>query len=813
VSTRIRNLSLVLLTGLVTLATSAGSAGASTIKPVGRSGSARYVQDTRLRASWDASSRPQQRSFSEFSGPLGFGFGSSLVGSAPVGNSPSTLAVNASTHTIYVANGFNTNGPNANGNTVSVIDARDCQARYVARCKGPWPTITVGNEPSTIAIDQKTDTVYVANNTDNTVSVFNGATCNAEVASGCDQTPATVPVGLGPLGIFADPANHTVYIANFDNTLGDTVSMLNSATCNATDLAACPTQPPPTVSVGSAPDDVDVNQTSHTVYVGALIGVAVFDANTCNATVLSGCGAIGTLTGDPNGVNSAKVDTATNTLYTANYDNTVSAFDLRHCNASDLAGCAAQTPGTVTPFPQSGYENDLWVAVDAPLHSVYVVYQKDDSLIVVDTNVCNGRHLTGCATLRPPTIHTGSDPESVVLDKQTETVYTANEVDNSVSVIDASRCNAQNTSGCRHPAPAFPSPPGALGANPAAHTLYDTSGANSVSMIDTRTCNTHRLAGCVDTAPTVTVGDSPNAIAIDRRTHTVYIANKGSGPTGTVSVINARTCNATDSTGCAHVQTLQVPGGNPFDIAVNPATDTVYVATITRSGPNILSVFNGDTCNANTTLGCDQTPATLAVADSGGGNSQLRIAVNKATNTVYATNIVLTNPFVGDRVYVINAATCDAANTSGCSQTPATITAGNNPEGIAVDPSTNTVYTANLADGEHAGTVSVINGATCNGTNTTGCGQAPPSVTVGFGAKYMAIDHRTHRVYVTNDQDTSVSIIDGNTCNASNTAGCAETPPKVAVGNYPHAIAIDPNVDSAYITNFDYTVSVIPLTH
>ncbi len=92
----------------------------------------------------------------------------------------------------------------------------------------------------------------------------------------------------------------------------------------------------------------------------------MFDANTCNATVLSGCGAIGTLTGDPNGANSAKVDPANNTLYTANYDNTVSAFDLRHCNASDLAGCAAQTPGTVTPFPNSGFEHDLWVAVDAP---------------------------------------------------------------------------------------------------------------------------------------------------------------------------------------------------------------------------------------------------------------------------------------------------------------------------------------------------------------------------------------------------------------------------------------------------------------
>ena len=152
--------------------------------------------------------------------------------------------------------------------------------------------------------------------------------------------------------------------------------------------------------------------------------------------------------------------------------------------------------------------------------------------------------------LSPPTIHTGTDPESVILDQHTQTLYTANEIDNDVSVIDASRCNAQTTSGCRHPAPAFSSPPGALAADPAAHTLYDASGAKAVSMINTRTCNTHRLAGCAAAPTKVTVGDHPGAIAVDHRTHTVYVANAGSGTTGTVSVIDARTCNATDSTGC-----------------------------------------------------------------------------------------------------------------------------------------------------------------------------------------------------------------------------------------------------------------------
>ena len=78
--------------------------------------------------------------------------------------------------------------------------------------------------------------------------------------------------------------------------------------------------------------------------------------------------------------------------------------------------------------------------------------------MVVDTNLCNGRHLAACATLHPPAIHTGADPQPMVLKSQTQTLYTADEVDNDVSVIDASRCNAQTTSGCRHAAPDVPSP-------------------------------------------------------------------------------------------------------------------------------------------------------------------------------------------------------------------------------------------------------------------------------------------------------------------------------------------------------------------
>jgi DNA-binding beta-propeller fold protein YncE len=742
---------------------------------------------------------------------------------APAGKGSSAAAIDEATDTIYVANGNNANGPNAGGNTISVIDGRHCQGIDVSDCKGPWPTLTVGNEPSTVAVDEVTDTLYVPSATSNTVSVVNGATCNALVTSGCNQTPATVPIAKpsganGLFGIFADDVNHTVYIANFS---GNTVSLLNSATCNGTHLSGCPTTPPPTVALSSSPFDIDVNLATHTAYVATLSGMSVFDTNTCNASTTAGCSKLGTATvscansTNPNqcGPFTAKVDAANNTVYVSDGDNRVSVFDGRTCNASDLAGCVTQIPGTVIVNGGAFFEVALWVAVDVPLHSVYVSNQKDDYLAVIDTNICNGRNLTACATLKPQTIHTGSDPQLIALNQKTQTVYAPNEVDNTVSVINALLCNASFTAGCRNPPPEvkFGGGVNAIAVDAAVHTAYVSNGnTNTVSMLNTSTCNASSLQGCTNALPTATVGVSPSGVAVDSQTHTVYVANVGSGKSGTVSVIDATTCNAMQSSGCTKLKTLQVPGGNPVGFAINQATDTLYVATLTSSGTDIVSVFNGATCNASQSTGCTQTPAVIHVGNSGGSSgSRLLLAVNQTTNTIYATNIV-GDPYVGNSVFVINGATCDAKNTSGCNQVPATITAGNNPWGIAIDEATDTVYTANVTGGEGPGTVSVINGATCNGTTTAGCGQTPTMVQTGFGAKGIVVDTATHHVYATNDEDTSVSVIDGSTCNGSNTSGCGMTPPKVAVGLTPFTAAIDQSVGTVYVGSLSGTVSVIP---
>ena len=140
----------------------------------------------------------------------------------------------------------------------------------------------------------------------------------------------------------------------------------------------------------------------------------------------------------------------------------------------------------------------------------------------------------------------------------------------------------------------------------------------------------------------------------------------------------------------------------------------------------------------------------------------------------------------------------------------ATITAGFNPMAIAVDPTTNTVYAPLLADGEHAGNVAVINGATCNAANRLRTRPPKANTTMTISA---TVDPKTHNVYVTNVQDASVSVIDGTTCNGTDTAGCSlEANHKVSVDDYPVAVAVAPGVGTAYVTSaIKGTVTVVRL--
>ncbi len=94
-----------------------------------------------------------------------------------------------------------------------------------------------------IAVNEVTNTVYVANTDANTVSVINGATCNAAVHTGCGQHAPVAVVGISPRRVAIDPVTNTIYVTNAGS---NSVTMLDGRTCNGQVHSGCgPAAAPP----------------------------------------------------------------------------------------------------------------------------------------------------------------------------------------------------------------------------------------------------------------------------------------------------------------------------------------------------------------------------------------------------------------------------------------------------------------------------------------------------------------------------------------------------------------------------------------
>jgi YVTN family beta-propeller protein len=286
---------------------------------------------------------------------------------------------------------------------------------------------------------------------------------------------------------------------------------------------------------------------------------------------------------------------------------------------------------------------------------------------------------------------------------------------------------------------------------------------------------------------------NPYGLAVNQATDTLYATNNSTAsgqPGSTVSVINGATCNASDITGCNKARPAAQVGRSPAGVAVNSATDTVYVA---NSGSDTVSVINGATCNGTVTSGCGHQPPRIHL-----GVSPLAVAVDQATDTIYTLN-----PGSPGTVSVIDGATCNATVTTGCRRTPPMVTHGNDnltggEEGLAVNQVTDSIYVVNTGDD----TVSVINGATCNATVTSGCGQTPVHVNVGRQLKgFATADPATDLIYVTNNLDDTVSVINGATCNGTVTTGCNQNPPTIPAGGNPAGLVLNPGNHTVYVAD------------
>jgi DNA-binding beta-propeller fold protein YncE len=117
----------------------------------------------------------------------------------PVGHAPQGLLVDQSRHTFYVGNQAGNDAPG----TVSVIDTRACNGTTSTGCNQLWPTIATGLGPRALALDDASHTVFSANLGDATASIIRG-----------NDPARRVAVGNNPTDIAFDPTTGTVYVAD-----------------------------------------------------------------------------------------------------------------------------------------------------------------------------------------------------------------------------------------------------------------------------------------------------------------------------------------------------------------------------------------------------------------------------------------------------------------------------------------------------------------------------------------------------------------------------------------------------------------------
>ena len=752
--------------------------------------------------------------------PLSASFSSVAPGappSAPVGMNPSGIAADEATHTVYVVNQAD--------DTVSVIDARACNAEHLSGCAHPLATIglgpgELGNGPISALVSPDGGTLYVASpDGANELAVIDAATCNATRTSGCATGPvATVATGQGPLDLAEDPGTDTLYVAN----IGDnTISVIDGARCNAEHPSGC-RQAPTAVAVGSAPVAVAVDRDTRTVYV-ANIGddtVSVIDARRCNAQYTAGCPRPGqtppvqAVGGAPGEIG---VSGDGHSIYVANSGNgvqglepggsTVSVIDATLCSGGHPQGCSTR-PAPVVSVGGGQDDQPQGLAVDKYTGNVYVANSSDGTLSVIDSTRCAAGHLADCAQ-PAPAIQVGAEPNAVAVDPGVHTVYVSDSVDNAVAVIADDACAGEHPQGCRPaPAPAAPLAPDhqltGAAVDPAENTAYvidsgvNQAGPYVLDLIDTSKCNRGNVAGCDPHPPLATVAlpSSPLDIQLDPRTDTLYVSEGGPGP-DQLEVIAAASCNVR-RTSCAKTATIPFADGNvPQDIAVDSATRTVYLGFLADT-----AVIDARHCNAQDMTGCQGQPRAAIPVPFGG------FAV--APDTLYVTGFE--SPDAPGWVDVIDTRHCQAADTSQCAtQQPPKVTVGLFPDRAVVDLAHHTLYALDFAGGDRPGQLSMIDTMHCNGDDTSGCaGQTPAAIPMARAPLGETFDPFTSTLYVTNFANASVSLISTTTCNATRVAGCPHVPSQVVVGSGPFSAALDPADRTVYVPNFyDGTVSMI----
>jgi len=167
-------------------------------------------------------------------------FGGTVTAEIPVGVDPVAVAVDPTTHDVYVANA------GSNPGTVSVIDeSGDANTGSVTA------TIPVGDDPDAVAVDPTTHNVYVTNSGSNTVSVINADKVVTTIVDSSIDSPDAVAV---------DPTTHNVYVVDTNDDGDDMASVIDESGDAHTGAVTG------RIDVGGFVNGVAVDPSNHNVY-------------------------------------------------------------------------------------------------------------------------------------------------------------------------------------------------------------------------------------------------------------------------------------------------------------------------------------------------------------------------------------------------------------------------------------------------------------------------------------------------------------------------------------------------------------------
>jgi len=496
------------------------------------------------------------------------------------------------------------------------------------------PLGSTGRNPRAIAV--LNGRLYVANwDTGNVSAIEN------------DEVVATIPVGIHPSAIAADPASRRLYVAN----QGD-----GSLTIIEDDWAVA------TVPVAEEPDAVAV--LDGRVYVGCYgeSVIVVLDGETGER--------VSTISLDtPGGILSLATDPLAKRLYANTYGQT-HVIEAETLEVSEVITLDSYRTLALNPFTGRIYVNDYdpaqaqqyLVAIERATKALVArtpigidplgaaVNPKTNHIYVANSHSNNVTVIEGATNEVIATIPVGMEPVAVAVDTAANRIYVANAKSDSVSVVDGESNEVVRI------IPLAITPQG-VAANPQTGHIYVANpSTDSVFVLEGE-----------EILMEIPVGRHPMDVAINPITNRIYVVNHVEG---TASVIAGETNEV--------IATVPV-GDRPRGAAVNPANNRVYIAG---------AVIDGET---NEVVG----EIRLKGANPYSMEVPTGFAIDREANRLYA---VASNGVPGSNwgmiVYVVNGATHQQLS-SGLGGTSVTA--------LALDPAVHRLYiaTTRLIEGRY----------------------------------------------------------------------------------------------------------------